>query len=113
MRFDRFTIDPEAARLVYASGSGIPFYGNRRTRFLYTITNTLRNGVAARGVWDATQLPPGDYVMRIWAADINGNVATVNRDLPVTVVRGDDGGNGLNGSTAEKRSNGARTEKID
>jgi DNA-binding beta-propeller fold protein YncE len=86
MRFDRFTIDPEAARLVYASGSGIPFYGNRRTRFLYTVTNTLKNGVAARGVWDATQLPPGDYVVRIWAADVNGNVATANRDLPVTVV---------------------------
>jgi len=86
MRFDRFTIDPEAARLVYASGSGIPFYGNRRTRFLYTVTNTLKNGVAARGVWDATQLPPGDYVVRIWAADVNGNVATSNRDLPVTVV---------------------------
>jgi hypothetical protein len=86
MRFDRFTIDPEAARLVYSSGSGIPFYGNRRTRFLYTVTNTLKNGVAARGVWDATQLPPGDYVVRIWAADVNGNVATANRDLPVTVV---------------------------
>jgi len=50
------------------------------------VTNTLKNGVAARGVWDATQLPPGDYVVRIWAADVNGNVATSNRDLPVTVV---------------------------
>jgi hypothetical protein len=87
MRFDRFTIDPEAARLVYASGSGIPFYGNRRTRFLYQVTNTLRDGVAARGFWDADQLPPGDYVLRIWAADVNGNVATANRDLPVTVQR--------------------------
>jgi sugar lactone lactonase YvrE len=87
MRFDRFTIDPEAARLVYATGSGIPFYGNRRTRFLYLVTNTLRDGVAARGVWDTTLLPPGDYVLRIWAADINGNVATANRDLPVTIQR--------------------------
>jgi sugar lactone lactonase YvrE len=85
MRFDRFAIDPEAAQLVYASGSGIPFYGNRRTRFLYTITNTLRDGAAARGVWDTSELPPGDYVLRVWAADINGNVATVNRDLPVTI----------------------------
>jgi DNA-binding beta-propeller fold protein YncE len=87
MRFDRFTIDPEAARLVYASGSGIPFYGNRRTRFLYLVTNTLRDGVAARGVWDTTELPPGDYVLRIWAADIEGNVATANRDLPVSIQR--------------------------
>jgi sugar lactone lactonase YvrE len=88
MRFDRFTIDPEAARLVYASGSGIPFYGNRRTRFLYLVTNTLRDGVAARGFWDATLLPPGDYILRIWAADINGNVATANRDLAVSVQPG-------------------------
>jgi sugar lactone lactonase YvrE len=87
MRFDRFAIDPEAAHLVYASGSGIPFYGNRRTRFLYLVTNTLRGGVAARGFWDTSGLPPGDYILRIWAADINGNVATANRDLPVTIQR--------------------------
>jgi hypothetical protein len=87
MRFDRFAIDPEAAHLVYASGSGIPFYGNRRTRFLYVVTNTLRDGVAARGFWDTSELPPGDYILRIWAADINGNVATANRDLPVTIQR--------------------------
>ncbi len=87
MRFDRFAIDPEAAHLVYASGSGIPFYGNRRTRFLYVVTNTLRDGMASRGVWDTTLLPPGDYLVRVWAADINGNVATVNRDLPVIVER--------------------------
>jgi murein DD-endopeptidase MepM/ murein hydrolase activator NlpD len=91
MRFDRFTIDPDAARLVYASGSGIPFYGNRRTRFLYQVTNTLRDGVAARGFWDTSELPPGDYTLRIWAADINGNVATANRDLAVTVVSGANG----------------------
>jgi hypothetical protein len=95
MRFDRFTIDPEAARLVYASGSGIPFYGNRRTRFLYVVTNTLRNGLAARGVWDPAPLPPGDYVVRIWAADINGNVATANRDLLVTLPRCDASGRPL------------------
>lgn len=85
IRFDRLASDPEAARLVYAAGSGIPFYGNRRTRFLYIVTNTLRDGVAARGSWDTTRLAPGDYVLRVWAADINGNVATANRDLPVTV----------------------------
>jgi sugar lactone lactonase YvrE len=90
MRFDRFTIDPEAAHLVYAAGSGIPAYGNRRTRFLYVITNTLRDGVAARGSWDTNELPPGDYILRIWAADINGNVATANRDVPVTIRRSAD-----------------------
>ena len=43
--------------------------------------------MASRGVWDTTLLPPGDYLVRVWAADINGNVATVNRDLPVIVER--------------------------
>jgi hypothetical protein len=87
MRFDRLAVDDESARLVFAPGSGIPFYGNRRTRFLYIVTNTLRDGRAARGFWDTGLLPPGDYIVRAWAADINGNVATANRDLAVTIVR--------------------------
>jgi hypothetical protein len=87
MRFDRLAVEDEAARLVFAPGSGIPFYGNRRTRYLYIVTNTLRDGRAARGVWDTGALPPGDYIVRAWAADINGNAAAANRDLAVTIVR--------------------------
>jgi hypothetical protein len=68
---------------VYASGSGIPVYGNRSTRFLYAVTSTLRDGVAADGVLDTTLLDPGDYTLRIHAADIAGNHTI--RDLPVTV----------------------------
>jgi sugar lactone lactonase YvrE len=90
MRFDRLASDPESVRLVYASGSGIPFYGNRRTRFLYTVTNTLRDGLASRGFWDPSQLAPGDYTLRIWAADIRGNVAVINRDLAVSVRESSD-----------------------
>ncbi len=86
MRFDRLTRDPGAARLVYAQGSGIPFYGGRRTRFLYIVTNTFRNGVAAEGWLDVSTLLPGDYTIRVWAGDASGNVATANRDLPITVV---------------------------
>jgi hypothetical protein len=77
--------DPAAARLVYAQGSGIPYYNGRRTRFLYIVTNTFRDGVASAGFWDTTALAPGNYILRAWAADIRGNVATVNRDLRVTV----------------------------
>jgi DNA-binding beta-propeller fold protein YncE len=84
--FDRLSPDPDAPRIVYDSGSGIPFYGTRRTRFLYVVTNTLRDGVASRGVWDTSTLPPGDYTLRILAADINGNEAIGNRDVPVTIV---------------------------
>jgi sugar lactone lactonase YvrE len=85
LRFDRVAADPATVRTVYAPGSGIPFYGQRRTRFLYIVTNTFRNGVASPGWWDTSTLPPGDYLLRIWAADISGNVATAKRDVPVTI----------------------------
>ena len=85
IRFDRLAADNEAARLVYAYGSGIPYYGRRTTRFLYVVTNTLRNGLAAPGLWDTTMLPAGDYTLRILAADVMGNEAIAGRDLPLTV----------------------------
>jgi sugar lactone lactonase YvrE len=87
LRFDRIVADPAAVRTVYAPGSGIPFYGQRRTRFLYIVSNTFHDGVAAPGMWDTSTLAPGDYILRILAADINGNVAAKNRDVPVTVAR--------------------------
>jgi sugar lactone lactonase YvrE len=89
LRFDRLGVSADAARLVYGPGSGIPYYGRRVTRFLYVATNTFDAGVAAEAFWDTTALPPGDYVLRIWARDIRGNVAVANRDLRVTVA-GDD-----------------------
>jgi DNA-binding beta-propeller fold protein YncE len=85
LRFDRVAADPATVRMVYAPGSGIPFYGQRRTRFLYVVTNTFRNGVASAGWWDTSALAPRDYILRIWAADISGNVATAKRDVPVTI----------------------------
>jgi sugar lactone lactonase YvrE len=82
--FDRLGGDPGAPGRVYASGSGIPFYGRRTTRFLYIVTNTLREGVSAEGFWDSTRLAPGDYKVQVRASDAAGNVAT--RDLDVTIV---------------------------
>jgi len=86
IEFDRLTSDDNAANLVFADGSGIPFYGTRTTRFLYTVTNTFRHGVAAPGVWDTTVLPPGNYTLRILAQDFSGNEAIANRDVPVTIA---------------------------
>jgi len=51
------------------------------------VTTTFRDGVAVEGHWDTTRLEPGDYVLRVLAADIRGNVATANRDVPVRIVR--------------------------
>jgi sugar lactone lactonase YvrE len=86
LRFDRLASDPNAPRIVYSNGSGIPFYGRRRTKFLYVVTNSFHGGIAEPGVWDTTTLPSGDYIVRAWASDISGNVALSNRDLPVTIV---------------------------
>ena len=67
--FTRLPQDTRAPALVYAPGSGIPVYGTRRTRFLYTVTNTVRDGIAEEGEWDTTTLEPGRYTVRIYAAD--------------------------------------------
>ena len=83
--FDRFA-SSEAARTVYATGSGIPFFGRRSTRFLYIVTNTLREGVATVDRWDTRLLATGDYTLRVLAADIAGNEAIENRDLQVTIA---------------------------
>lgn len=83
--FDRLPLNPEAAKITYAEQSGITVYGNSTTRFLYEVTNTVSDGLAKRGVWDASELPAGDYILRIVAADYSGNEAQENRDLLITV----------------------------
>lgn len=85
IRFDRQPMDDDAARIIYASGSGIPVYGSRSTRFLYTVTSQLRDGVAVDGTLDATAFAPGDYTLRILAEDAAGNRAVRNRDLPIRI----------------------------
>ena len=85
IRFDELSPDPDAPGVVYANGSGIPFYGRRSTHFLYIVTNSLRGGRAAASAWDPSGLEPGDYVIRVIARDISGNEAVAGRDLPVRV----------------------------
>jgi hypothetical protein len=96
LRFDRLAPNEDAPPLVYAPGSGIPFYGRRVTRFLYVVTNTYRRGIAARGVWDTSALPAGEYTLRVRAADAHGNEALTNRDVRVLVEQATsvDGGAG-------------------
>ena len=83
--FNRLPPDDAATKIAYAAESGITVYGSAKTRFLYEVTNTVRDGRAAAGVWDTSELPKGDYVLRIIAADYSGNEAQKNRDLKITL----------------------------
>ena len=83
--FNRLPDDRDATKVAYTDESGITVYGSKSTRFLYEVTNTVRDGYVARGVWDTTQLPKGDYVLRIIAADFSGNEAQEGRDVLVTL----------------------------
>ena len=82
--FDRLALDPDAPRLVYATGSGIPFYGTRRTRFKYVVTSGLdETGRVVDVPWDASALPAGDYVLRVIVKDAAGNEAIAGRDVKI------------------------------
>src|SRR5205814_1037136 len=81
IEFNRLPPDPDAPKIAYADASGITVYGSKQTRFLYEVTNTVRDGLARRGIFDTSELPPGDYTLRILAADFNGNEALANRDI--------------------------------
>jgi hypothetical protein len=87
IEFKRLPPDADAPKIAYADSSGITVYGSKQTRFLYEVTNTVRDGRAARGLWDTSELPPGDYTLRVIAADFNGNEADANRDVLITVER--------------------------
>ncbi|GGC62347.1 gluconolaconase [Undibacterium terreum] len=85
MEFNRLPPDREAVKIAYADNSGITVYGSAATRFLYSVTNTVRDGEARVGAWKTAALPPGEYIVRIFAADFAGNQARTGRDLPVTI----------------------------
>ncbi|MFS2022520.1 gluconolaconase [Massilia sp. CT11-137] len=83
--YDRLPREREAVKLLYAENSGITVYGSKATVFAYAVNNTLQDGVALPGTWKVDGLAPGDYVLRIYAADFAGQVALEGRDLPITV----------------------------
>jgi hypothetical protein len=83
--FNRLPADSNATKVAYADESGITVYGSKSTRFLYEVTNMVRDGRVAPSVWDTSQLPKGDYVLRIIAADFSGNEAHEGRDVLLTL----------------------------
>jgi sugar lactone lactonase YvrE len=85
IEFNRLPSAGNAVRIAYADASGITVYGSSTTRFLYVVTNTVRDGRAANGTWHASELPAGDYILRIFAADYAGNEVSSGRDLPISI----------------------------
>ncbi|MDQ3686253.1 MAG: NHL repeat-containing protein [Acidobacteriota bacterium] len=83
IEFDRLPPDDEAVKVAYADSSGITVYGSASTRFLYVVTNEVRGTHVREGVWRASELPPGDYILRIIAADYAGNEADAGRDVSI------------------------------
>ena len=83
--FNRLPPDRDSTKIAYADQSGITVYGSASTRFLYEVTNIVRDGHAETGTWDTSQLAPGDYILRIIAADYSGNEAQENRDVLLTI----------------------------
>ena len=84
--FNRMPPQRAAVKAAYAADSGITVHGSHRTRFRYVLTNTVRDGELATGLWQPAELPEGDYIIRITAQDYSGNTAIEGRELPVRLV---------------------------
>ena len=85
IEFNRLPPEQSAVKIAYADSSGITVYGSATTRFLYVVTNVVRDGRAHADTWRTSELPPGNYILRIVAADYAGNEARTGRDLPITI----------------------------
>ncbi|WP_020651683.1 NHL repeat-containing protein [Massilia niastensis] len=83
--YDRLPRNPDAVKLVYAPSSGITVYGSKSTQFAYAVNNRLRDGEVEAGSWQVGALEPGNYILRIHAADYAGQVALEGRDLTLSV----------------------------
>jgi sugar lactone lactonase YvrE len=85
IEFDRMPTGADVAKIAYAPASGDAVHSDQPTKMLYVVTNIVRHGRAEPGGWNPTGLPPGDYTIRIYAADRAGNVASGGRDLSITI----------------------------
>lgn len=85
IEFNRMPADPDAVKVAYAPGSGITVHGSAATHFKYVVSNTVRDGELAAGLWQPDALPAGDYTLRITAVDYMGNAASSGQDLPIAL----------------------------
>ncbi len=82
--FETLPDDVRAAPVAYAEGSKSGATGE--TIFAYVVTDRVRDRAAQEDFWHTTELPPGDYTLRVFAEDFFGNRAT--RDVPVRLCAG-------------------------
>jgi len=83
--YDRLPRNPDAVKAVYAPNSGITVYGSKATQFAYALHSRLRDGEVETGSWQLGDIAPGEYILRIYAADYAGQVALEGRDLPLVI----------------------------
>jgi sugar lactone lactonase YvrE len=83
--YDKLPKQREAVKVVYSADSGITIYGSKATRFTYSLLSRLEEGEVTPGRWQIGTLAPGDYTLRIYAADYAGNTATTGRDLELSI----------------------------
>jgi hypothetical protein len=83
--YDQLPKQREAVKVVYSADSGITVYGSKSTRFTYSLLSHLSEGEVAPRRWKVSELEPGDYTLRIYAADYAGNTAAAGRDLALTI----------------------------
>jgi hypothetical protein len=80
--FESLPADVRTARIAYAEGSKSGATGE--TIFAYIVTNRVRDREAVEDFWHSSNLPPGDYILRVFAEDFFGN--RVTRDRQVRIV---------------------------
>lgn len=82
--FESLPDDGRSAPIAYAEGSKSGATGE--TIFAYIITNIVRDREAREDYWHTSQLPEGEYTLRVFAADFFGNRTT--RDTLVRITAG-------------------------
>lgn len=80
--FDR-NPSPDAVKFAYAPGSKSGATGE--TVFRYIVTNRVSGDSFSEGFLDTTRFEPGEYILRVFAADYFGNTAT--KDINFEVAR--------------------------
>ncbi len=85
IEFNRLPADANAVKIIYAEGSGISAYGTP-TKFKYVVTSRARDGEVQEGHLQTSGLAPGNYLLKIIAADFSGNAASGKEtELAITI----------------------------